>query len=124
MKVLLDAGPLGMISNPKASVKNKECYEWLKSLLEKGIEVIVPEIADYEIRRELLRANKTQGIMRLNWLKETIGYMPITTEIMLKAAELWAEARKQGIPTADAKALDGDVILAAQAIEIKGIVAT
>lgn len=43
-------------------------------------------------------------------------YLPITTAVMLKAAELWAEARRSGQPTADAKALDGDVILAAQAI--------
>ena len=124
MKILLDAGPLGMLSNPKASAKNKECYDWLESLLKKGVEVIVPEIADYEVRRELMRANKIQGVERLDLLKATIGYLPITTPVMLKAAELWGKARNQGIPTADAKALDADVILAAQAIEIKGIVAT
>lgn len=35
---------------------------------------------------------------------------------MLKSAELWAETRKKGKETADNKALDGDVILASQAI--------
>ena len=41
---------------------------------------------------------------------------------MLKAAELWAEARKKGTPTADNKALDADVILASQAILIANYV--
>jgi hypothetical protein len=35
---------------------------------------------------------------------------------MLKAAELWARARNAGKPTADNKSLDGDAILAAQAV--------
>ncbi|MCL1463350.1 hypothetical protein [Argonema galeatum] len=38
--------------------------------------------------------------------------------MMLKAAEFWATARRTGMPTADPKALDGDVILAAQATVI------
>ena len=78
-----------------------------------------PEIADYELRRELLRASKTRGIQQLDQLKATIPYLPITTEVMLKAAELWAEARNQGYPTASAEALDGDVILAAQAVILR-----
>ena len=122
--VLLDAGPLGMISNPKATAVNRECYEWVESLVVNGAQVFVPEIADYEVRRELLRAGKTHGLARLDLIKNTIGYLPITTSAMLKAAELWAKARRTGLPTADPKALDCDVILAAQALEVNGVVAT
>lgn len=116
MLVLLDSTPLGMVTNPKASPENDECSEWFEALLSKGVSFRVPEIADYEIRRELLRANKQKGIRRLDGLKATIGYVSLSTDMMLKAAELWAMIRNLGLPTADDKALDGDVILAAQAI--------
>ncbi len=122
--VLLDASPLGMISNPSATPANLECYDWMESLIISGHRVIVPEIADYEVRRELLRAGKTRGLARLDLLKNTLDYLPLTTDVMLKAAELWANAGNQGTPTADAKALDCDVILAAQALTENEIVAT
>jgi predicted nucleic acid-binding protein len=66
----------------------------------------------------LLRVNKIKSIRRLDDLKFALIYLPITTEVMLKAAQMWAQVRQQGKPTADDKALDGDVILAAQAILI------
>ena len=43
-------------------------------------------------------------------------YLPITTDAMRLAADLWAQARQLGVPTAGDKALDGDVILVAQAL--------
>lgn len=82
---------------------------------EAAAKVVVPEIADYEVRRELLRANRLKGVERLNELKRVVGYSPITTSVMLKAVEFWAVSRNQGFPTADDVALDADVILAAQA---------
>ncbi len=63
----------------------------------------------------MLRANKLAGIRRLDQLKNRLEYLPLTTATMLKAAEFWAEARQTGKPTASPDALDGDVILAAQA---------
>ena len=78
--------------------------------------MIVPEIADYDVRRELVRAGKSVGISRLDRLKESLDYVPITTSAMLLAADLWAEIRRAGLPTAPDLALDGDVILAAQVL--------
>ena len=115
--VLLDSGPLGIVTNPKAaSPLSQEGKVWLQSLPLKGYIVMLPEIADYEVRRELIRVGKTAGIERLDQLKSQIPYRPLTTEVMLLAAQLWADARNRGKPTADRNALDGDVILAAQAI--------
>lgn len=110
--ILLDSAPVGLITNPKATPLALECQKWFLNLFSQGYKVILPEIIDYEIRRELLRANKLSGIKKLDQLKLEIIYLPITTEVMLKAAQLWAEVRKKGKPTADNQALDGDVILA------------
>lgn len=113
--ILLDAGPLGMISHPRAD-RNKEILEWVIFALEKGYQIVVPEIADYEIRRELCRSDKILGLRRLDSLKMELGFLSINSDAMLKAAELWAYVRKQGKPTAGDAELDADAILAAQAI--------
>jgi predicted nucleic acid-binding protein len=110
--VLLDAGPLGMISHPRVS---HEIAIWLARLLSSGTEVLVPEIADYEVRRELLRTGSVKGVERLTELRSALGFLPITSHAMLRAAEFWAEARRRGRPTAADHSLDADVILAAQA---------
>ena len=113
--VLLDAGPLGMITNPKSSPENEACKDWLASLAYSGAQIMIPEIADYEVRRELLRAGKDRGLGRLDALKGMLEYAPITTSVMLKAAEFWAAARKMGRQSADDASLDADMILVAQA---------
>ena len=119
--VVLDSGPLGRIVHPRP---NPEIIGWLAQLLESGATVILPEVADYEVRRNLLLEGLSRSVARLNQLKRALTYLPLTTETMLKAAEIWADARRRGLPTADAKALDGDAILAAQALQAGAVVAT
>lgn len=63
--ILLDAGPLGIVSNPRFSTQTLACHQWVKERLTSGAQVLIPEIADYEVRRELLRANKTRSLARL-----------------------------------------------------------
>jgi predicted nucleic acid-binding protein len=114
--VLLDSAPLGMLSSPKSTPENEECRAWLAGLLARGVKVGVPEVADYEVRRELLRADKLAGVARLDSLQQTLTYLPISTPLMRMAAEFWASARKRGKQSADDAALDGDVLIAAQAV--------
>lgn len=118
--VLLDSGPLGLVTNPRLSTQSVACARWLQQLVAHGRRVIVPEIADYEVRRELLRAGKSEGLKRLDALSKQLEYLPLSTDAIRQAATFWAEARKSGQPTADDKALDGDVILAAQAAILGG----
>lgn len=117
--VVLDTGPLGFVTHPRAD-ENREAVAWLKELNAGGVLVRVPEICDYELRRELLRRGATTGVRRLDELGRVAGYVPITTGAMLLAAELWGRARREGYPTAADPALDADVILAAQASLLSG----
>ena len=118
---VLDTGPLGRLTHP---ARNPEIVLWLEAQLEQGIPIIIPEIADYELRRNLLLEGLARSVERLNRLKAALVYLPITTAVMLHAAELWATTRRRGRPTADVQALDGDVILAAQTLAIGGRVVT
>ena len=118
--VALDAGPLGLVSNARGKPEADRCRQWIKALAAPGVRVIVPEIADYEVRRELVRAGASSGIERLDRVKRTLDYVPLTTDAMLLAAEHWARSRRIGRPTGPDHALDGDAILAAQAILAAG----
>jgi predicted nucleic acid-binding protein len=116
--VFLDSGPLGLASNPNRKPVNLKCAQWLQTLFAGGIRVVVPEISDYEVRRELLRAGKAQSVKQLDDFATTVEYLPISTAAMRQAATLWAQARQHGQPTANDKSIDADAILAAQAITL------
>lgn len=119
MLIVLDSGPLGLLSNPTKGGKPREARQWAERRLQLGDRFVVPEIADYELRRELVRGGRHQGLARLGRLCEGLGYEPLTTAVMRAAAELWADARNAGLATAKDAALDGDVILASQARNIQ-----
>ena len=93
---MLDAGPIGLVTNPKLSPQSTACTRWLQDLVSSNVRVIIPEIADYEVRRELLRAKKKKGLDRLDGLSQLIEYLPLTTAAMRQAAQLWAQARQKG----------------------------
>ena len=119
--ILLDAAPLGLLAQPRPTPASLACRQWSTDVQANGKLLLVAEITDYEVRRELLRARKPRGVERLNQLKAELGFVAITTATMLQAAVYWAQVRQQGKPTAANTALDGDVILAAQAALLIGV---
>lgn len=115
--IVLDSGPLSLLCAPiKKGGEAAACARWLAGLLTAGAQVVLPEIADYEVRRELLRAGKASSVARLDALAGSLKYIPLSTAAMRRAAELWAAVRQAGKPTAADPAIDGDAILAAQAL--------
>ena len=120
--IVLDTGVLGLVTHSSKKPEPRECKEWLRALITQGDVFYIPEIADYELRRELLRLDFAESIARLDALKSTIAYLPITSAAMLKAADFWASARNAGVPAADPKALDADMILAAQTAMLGNLV--
>ncbi len=116
--VVLNSTPLGILCNPRAPLPVLACRQWLADLIAAGRRVIVPEITDYEIRRELMRLGSIVALANLDGYGLQLEYLPISTPAMRLAAKLWAQARNAGQPTAPDLALDADVILAAQAITL------
>jgi predicted nucleic acid-binding protein len=116
--IVLDSGPLGLLTHPQRNAEVVAITEWLSRCLLSGQRVIIPAIIYYELKRELLRANKALGVSRLEAFASTTPgrYLPLSDVALRLAAELWAKARQQGRPTADVKDLDIDVVLAAQAL--------
>lgn len=115
--VILDSGPLGLLAIPPDEPEALRCEQWPRGHVAARAEIVAPEVVDHELRRELIRLDRVRSLRRLDTLltNPSIFYVPITTRAMRLAAQLWAEARRAGRPTADRHALDVDVILAAQA---------
>ena len=111
MRLLLDTNVLGQICHPR---RHQDVRTWFARAVFVH-EMLVPEIADYELRRELLRIGSQRGVARLDELTRELRYLPVTTATWRDAAWLWAHLRRTGQPTADGGELDGDVIIAAQA---------
>lgn len=114
--ILLDTGVLGKICHKKIS---DNVIKVLNYLQQQKIGLRVPEICDYELRRNLLLENLDKSIRKLNKFRRTARLLFFDTNTMIIASEIWADIRKQGNPTENKDSLDGDVILAAQAYQLK-----
>jgi hypothetical protein len=113
--VLLDAGPLGLACGRPGAPPVDACHAWLLALGSAGAEVIIPAIADYEVRRELVRLGASAKLRNLGLLRTRLDSLEISTAALDQAAAFWALVRRGGQPTAAPDDLDADAILAGMA---------
>ncbi len=82
---VLDSGPLGLVTHRGGVPEVDTCKQWLSDLTDRGTRVLVPEIADYELRRELLRyamkneQETSRSLERLDNLAKLFDYLPLDT---------------------------------------------
>lgn len=114
----MDTTPLGLLTQKNTVPEAEACRAWYRALLNVGCLFFVPEIADYELRREFLRHGNDGAVNGLQVFNSAVPgrYLPLTTPAVRLAAELWAKVRNQGRTTAPPEALDADVFAAAQAV--------
>jgi predicted nucleic acid-binding protein len=120
--IVLDTGPLSnavvQLAKPRQTpTVSQLCRQWLSDCELAGATLIVPAIAYYEVLRELERRQAGAQLMRLKAFTFLVPerFVPLTTAHLEDAARMWGAVRNAGISTASDEALDGDVILAAQA---------
>ncbi len=118
LHILLDSNPLSLAAAPVRNTDAAAFAIWSTACLAAGHKFYIPEVIDYELRRELLRAGKTNSVKKLDDLRTLFRFLPITSPAMLLAADSWAQSRQNRLATGDPKKLDIDVILAAQALTL------
>lgn len=118
--IVLDASPLWLAVRAPGLPAADACRAWMTGLEATGAVVVVPEIADYEVRRKLIHQGATANLARLDALNGRADYRPLTTAAMRRAAGFWAQLRAAGLPTAGPDSLDADAVLAGQAATVGG----
>jgi predicted nucleic acid-binding protein len=120
-EIVLDTGPLGIATKRRGVPDAEACRTWIAECIRNGTSFIVPAIAYYEVRRELERLGNSSGIRRLDAFCDAVPgrYLPLSDSALRLGCRLWAGARNAGTPTADPKELDCDVLIAAQALDIR-----
>lgn len=126
MVIILDTYPTSCASKEpdKVPTFSDQCSTWIAACELRGHRILVTAIAYFEVLRELEMRTATMQIERLkNYCLRPSRFLSLATEDLELAASLWGQSRRAGKPTSDQKALDVDVISAAQALSL-GLPAT
>ena len=87
--ILLDNGPLGLIVRAPGRPHVARCLTWLRAILATGAVVVIPDIANFELRREFLRIRAVGSLRRLDYALDPssgLDHLVVTTDAIIKAA--------------------------------------
>jgi hypothetical protein len=83
--IVLDSGPLGLMVRAPGKPQVQRFLAWLNAVMTNGAVVVIPEIAHYEVRRELIRIRAVGSLRRRGFcLTSTCGWLlhsPLTNII-------------------------------------------
>jgi hypothetical protein len=121
MIVFIDSNTLGLISNPHTNWADKKynpdaenCQRWFANLLRRSVRFVTSDICNYEIHRGLVSSVKSGKDAPGLETNEDLEFLPVTSDVLELAANLWAEASSLGRQTSDPKNIDVDMIISAQ----------
>ncbi|MBN8596951.1 MAG: PIN domain-containing protein [Planctomycetes bacterium] len=131
MRLLLDTNMLLRLCHPSSHADVREWYRgWLNHGRAGGdVEFVISAVADYELRRGYMytldrSSDARQSLAQLDELCQLWEVQQISARNLHDAASMWADARRNGIPTASDRDVDWDILIAAQAKEEPAIVVT
>jgi predicted nucleic acid-binding protein len=122
MIVFLDTNILGLVCNKNTSFdESQQCKKWFDTLFLRGVRIVTSDLCNYEVMRGLKTSSirsrlVAPGIKSLESLKSDgfLEFLPVATEALDLAADLWARASTSGQTTRDEKDIDIDIIISAQ----------
>jgi predicted nucleic acid-binding protein len=117
MIIFLDTNILGKLANPNQIEEALKCRKWFEKLLVRGVYFVSSELCFYEVKRSLILALKKggtdRGIKKLEELRLFVDVLAVDQQISDLSAEIWAETKLKGIPTANQENIDIEIIIAA-----------
>ena len=118
MRLLLDTNLVSEICHTRRRLPVQTWYPRMAARCDLGFSVV----ADYELRRELVRSRSLQSLARLDALAQEIPRVPLTDAMWRRAADVWADQVARG--ALPGPGISGDTLIAAQALETRAIVVT
>lgn len=87
--IILDSSPLGLILQKTGYQKAEASRAWLAKHVAEGSRIVVPEIIDYEVRRELLRLKDNVSVQSLDRFNsaEVDRFLRLNAGVLLLAAD-------------------------------------